>query len=372
MLAMLPENLKNIALACRHDADNDRDRVRSGDASGKVHSWFAPALLHGTRGLFEKSHGTRGHELVIILATRGCQHYFSDELGCTMCGYNNDSTGELQTAESIEAQLEIALQAHETEIANSDAVVAKIFNSGSFFDEDEIPATAQEMILQQFARFPQVKEIAVESRPEFITAEAARRLKGNARQDQRCEVGIGLESWNDEIRLDLINKGFTLEDFLHAHDILKENGIGTKSYVLLKPLFLDEFEAFEDARATIAQLQELGVSTISINPVAIHAHTLVEEFWQRRLYRPPWLWTIALLLHETFTMPSRNKDILVICDPVAGGKPRGAHNCKDAACNQLALDLIKKAVAMQDSFDELDPLASTCACLLEWIDHMHA
>lgn len=363
MLAMLPDNLKNIAIACRHDAERDRDRVRLYDAGGKVHSWFAPALLHETRG----------HELVIILATRGCQHYYSDELGCTMCGYNNDSTGDQEAAESIEAQLEIALQKHENDIANSDAVVAKIFNSGSFFDEDEIPATAQETIIQQLSRFTQIKEIAVESRPEFITTEAIRRLKDNARQDQRCEVGIGLETWNDEIRLDLINKGFTLEDFLHAHAILKENNIGTKAYVLLKPLFLGEVEAFEDARATITRLQELGVSTISINPVAIHAHTLVEEFWQRGSYRPPWLWTITLLLHETFTMP-RNKDVLVLCDPVASGKPRGPHNCKDVTCNQRILDLIKKAVAMQDTIDGLNPLEmdreNACGCFLEWIDQM--
>lgn len=362
---MLPDNLKNIAIACRLDADRDRKRIRSDDAGGKVHSWFAPAMLHDTQG----------HELVIILATRGCQHYYSDELGCTMCGYNNDSTGEQEAAESIEAQLEIALQKHENDIASSDVIVAKIFNSGSFFDKNEIPATAQETIIQQLSRFSQVKEIAVESRPEFITTDAMHRLKENARQDQRCEVGIGLETWNDEIRLDLINKGFTLEEFLHAHDILKENDVGTKAYVLLKPLFLGEVEAFEDARATITRLQELYVSTISINPVAIHAHTLSEHFWNRGLYRPPWLWTIALLLHETFTMPTRNKDVLVLCDPVAGGKPRGPHNCKDSTCNQRILDIIKNAVSMQDTIDGLNPLEMdkdhACGCYLEWIDQMH-
>ena len=365
MRTMLPERMKDLAIACRSDAERDRKKNRSVDARGKVHSWFAPAMLHGTRG----------HELVIILATRGCQHYFSDELGCTMCGYNNDSTGELETAESIETQLEIALQKHENDMASSNDVVVKIFNSGSFFDETEIPAVSQEVIIKRVSSFSRVKEIAVESRPEFITLDAVHRLKGNASQDQRIEVGIGLESWNDEVRLDLVNKGFTREQFLQAHELLKDNGIGTKAYVLLKPLFLDELQSYEDARETINQLQGLGVSTISINPVAIHAHTLAEEFWERGSYRPPWLWTIAMLVHETFTMPSRNKDVLVLCDPVAGGKPRGPHNCKDATCNQHVLDLIKNAIEIQDTLEELNPLASNgttgCSCFLEWIDQMH-
>jgi archaeosine synthase beta-subunit len=365
MRAMLPERLKDIAITCRADAERDRQKHRLVDARSKVHSWFAPAMLHGMHG----------HELVIILATRGCQHYFSDELGCTMCGYNNDSTGGLETPESIEAQLESALQKHENDMASTSDVVAKIFNSGSFFDEDEIPVISQEAIIKRLAGFSQVKEIAVESRPEFITSEATRCLKSNARENQHIEVGIGLESWNDDVRLDLINKGFTREQFLQAHELLKENGIGTKAYVLLKPLFLDEVQAYEDARETISQLQGLGVSTISINPVAIHAHTLVEEFWERNSYRPPWLWTVALLVHETFTMPSRNKDVLVLCDPVAGGKPRGPHNCKDATCNQRVLDVIKNAIYIQDTIEELNPLASNdtmgCNCFLEWIDQMH-
>jgi len=320
-------------------------------------------------------HGKRGHEFVVILTTRGCQHYYSDDLGCTMCGYNNDSAGETVPGDIIAGQFSAALAKHEKEIAGAGNVVAKVFNSGSFFDEKEIPAGVQEQVLASLASLPTVQEVAVESRPEFISQESLCRFKAKLREDQLGEVGIGLETWNDEIRLDFINKGFTRDQFMHVHEILKEHNVGTKVYLLLKPLFLDELAALIDARESMKHLLSLGVSTISINPAAIHANTVMERFWERGKYRPPWLWTAMLLLHEAFTLPARDMNTLVLCDPVAGGKPRGAHNCRDMACNQRALAIIKDAIEQQATVGGLDPRpvagGAACACHLEWLDEMH-
>ncbi|MBN2153628.1 MAG: archaeosine biosynthesis radical SAM protein RaSEA, partial [Candidatus Lokiarchaeota archaeon] len=309
-----------------------------------------------------------------ILLTRGCRHYYSDELGCTMCGYNNDSAGSDVPPEAIVAQFEAALAKHDAELGSASDVVIKIFNSGSFFDEREIPADAQEAILKRAAAIPQVREIAVESRPEFVDAAAARRFEACLRPGQPGEVGIGLETWNDVVRQEFINKGFTLEAFLQAHDVLQSAGIGTKAYVLLKPPFLDERAAFDDAVSTIEHLMALGVSTVSINPVAVHAHTVVERLWERGAYRPPWLRTVRLVLQRAFTSRVRDERALVICDPVGGGKPRGAHDCKDPECNRRSLDAIKAAIEAQAVVPGLDPLTlhggGCCPCALEWLDEM--
>nr|MDO8118653.1 hypothetical protein [Candidatus Sigynarchaeota archaeon] len=65
---------------------------------------------------------------------------------------------------------------------------------------------------------------------------------------------------------------------------------------------------------------------------------------------------------------------LIMCDPVAPGKVRGPHNCKDKACNDSATDLIRAAVASQQSIDGLDPVAGVvearCPCWLEWMDEL--
>ncbi len=361
---MLPDNMQAIARECRQLAGRDKKRRDAASPEAMVHSWFSSAALHGKRG----------HELVAILLTRGCQHYYSDALGCTMCGYNNDSAGEPVPPDAVIAQFEAALAKHDKQLESASDVVVKVFNSGSFFDEQEIPAAAQEAILKRVAAIPQVKEVAVESRPEFVDATSARRFKACLRPGQPGEVGIGLETWNDTIRADFINKGFTRDQFLQAHDALREAGIGTKAYLLLKPPFLGERAAFDDALASIEHVMALGVSTISINPVAIHAHTVVERLWERGMYRPPWLRTVRLLLQRAFTSPVRDERTLVICDPVAGGKLRGAHDCKDPECNQRSLDAIKAAIEAQAAVPGLDPLrlggGDPCGCALQWLDEL--
>lgn len=361
---MMPEELRSIALDCRQQSTKGKKRLYADNPASMVHSWFAPASLHGKQG----------HELVAILLTRGCKHYYSDTLGCTMCGYNNDSAGEPVPPDAVLAQFEAALAKHDGQLRAASDVVVKIFNSGSFFDDQEIPASTQETILKRVASLPQVKEIAVESRPEFLDAASARRFKACLRRDQTGEVGIGLETWNDVVRAEFINKGFTCDHFLQAHDTLREASIGTKVYVLLKPPFLDERAAFDDALASIEHVMALGVSTISINPVTIHANTVVERLWERNMYRPPWLRTVRLLLHSTLTSRVRDERTLIICDPVAGGKPRGPHDCKDPACNDTSLAAIKAATEAQAAVPGLDPMQldarDGCGCALQWLDEM--
>nr|MDO8083341.1 archaeosine biosynthesis radical SAM protein RaSEA [Candidatus Sigynarchaeum springense] len=361
---MIPGDLEAIARQCRDRAGRDKKLRNAASPAEMVHSWFSPAMLHGKRG----------HELVAILLTRGCRHYYSDELGCTMCGYNNDSAGEPVPPDAVLAQLESVLERHDAGMQSTSDVVVKIFNSGSFFDEHEIPAKTQEAILGRLAAIPQVKEVAVESRPEFVDAASACRFKSCLRGDQAGEVGIGLETWNDEVRAEFINKGFTRGQFLAAHDVLRSAGIGTKVYLLLKPPFLGERAAFDDVVSSIEHVMALGVSTVSINPVAIHAHTVVERLWERGAYRPPWLRTVRLVLQRAFTSRVRDDRTLVICDPVAGGKPRGAHDCRDPECNQRSLDLIKAAIEAQAAVPGLDPLRFTgddpCGCGLQWLDEM--
>ncbi|MEX2680114.1 MAG: archaeosine biosynthesis radical SAM protein RaSEA [Candidatus Sigynarchaeota archaeon] len=361
---MFPLDLEVIARECRDRATRNKKKLNAVGPAEMVHSWFAPAMLHGKRG----------HELVVILLTRGCRHYYSNELGCTMCGYNNDSAGEPVPPEAVLAQIESVLVKHDAELQMTSDVVVKIFNSGSFFDELEIPAVIQEKILKRVALMPQVKEIAVESRPEFVDEASARRFKSCLRADQAGEVGMGLETWNDDVRAKFINKGFTREQFLSAHGTLQAAGIGTKVYLLLKPPFLGERAAFDDVVSSIEHLMVLGVSTISINPVAVHAHTVVERLWERGVYRPPWLRTVRLVLQRAFTSRVRDERVLLICDPVAGGKPRGAHDCNDPTCNQRSSETIRAAIEAQDTVPGLDPLqidgSDTCGCTMQWLDEM--
>lgn len=349
------------AIAAWHRACSRRHVIQGGD----VHpvSWLAPAMLHAGPG----------HELVIILKTRGCAHHYSEDGGCTMCGYNNESTGRELDEAAILQQFDGAMDKHREGLTGNTPVVLKIFNSGSFFDDGEIPAGARVGIANRIAGHPAITELAIESRPEFITRERVAAFKEALPRTIAAETGIGLESWDDAIRMDLLHKGFDRDAFLLARDVLGASGMGTKVYIFVKPPFLSEAGALEDAWRTCREAIGLGVSTVSINPATIHAGTLLERLWNDHLYRPPWLYTIRVLLDRMFGLGARSPGTQVLCDPVAGGKPRGPRNCQDKLCNARSLAIIKQAVDTGRTFPSLDPRndpGAECSCMLDWLDEM--
>ena len=357
MIQMLDEYLLKIA---RRGAERHKRKEKI--EKFKAFSWFKPAMLHGSQG----------HELTTILVTRGCRHQQSETTGCTMCGYFKDSASRPLNDDDVIAQFQDVMKKHEVDLKTHDNIVLKIFNSGSFLDPKEISKTVMREILSMAKQCENIKEIAVESRPEFINEDIIQEMKRSIREEQFIEVGIGLETWNDTIRQEFINKGFLLSDFTEAHRVLQSAGVGTKVYLFLKPLFLNENIAIGDLIKSINHLYEMGVSTISINPAAIHEGTIMSYFWNKNQYRPPWLWSVMYLLYRTLKMEKRDKNTLIICDPVAGGKRRGAHNCNDDRCNESALAIISQAIAQQKPIKQLHPSFhirhQTCNCVLEWMD----
>jgi len=283
---------------------------------------------------------------VVILATKGCT--WAQGSGCTMCGYGNDSVGTTVSAEDFEQQLHIALQSYHGE------PLVKIFNSGSFLDDCEIPPSTRSTILSAFS---QARKISVESRPEYITEHTLSTIQDSL-HNQIFEVGIGLETANDFVRDHAINKGFTYTQYKTAADLLRRHHVSVKTYVLVKPPFLTEHEAYEDSLHTIKTIAPL-TDIISLNPVNVQRHTLVEYLWHRDEYRPPWLWTLVQLIQEGHRLyPGHLK-----CDVTGGGNPRGPHNCK--TCDHQVLSALSDFSLHQDTsvFTDL-----SCSCQEQWRD----
>jgi radical SAM enzyme (TIGR01210 family) len=101
------------------------------------------------------------------------------------------------------------------------------------------------------------------------------------------------------------------------------------------------------------------VSTISLNPVNVQRNTLVEDLWEKGKFRPPWLWSVVEVLRHGHKIAEGK--ISIVCDPVAAGKSRGAHNC--GKCDASVLDAIRRFSLDQDgrTFESL-----TCDCRLLW------
>ncbi|MFX1537448.1 MAG: archaeosine biosynthesis radical SAM protein RaSEA [Promethearchaeota archaeon] len=316
--------------------------------TGLVATWTEETPLISKRGMPVLSQ-------VIILSTRGCEWALSDHGGCSMCGYINDSSRRDIDQSLILKQITKALDKHAPP-DNKTVRVVKIFNSGSFFDDKELYPQTRHQILRQLAKNPEIQEVAVESRPEYINEE-----KLNAALDilgeKKLIIGIGVESTSDRIRIECINKGFTFYDIKKATSLIIDRGAFVKAYLLLKPPFLTEIESLWDTYRSVKVLNELKVQAISLNPCTVQKGTLVEKLFRRGQYRPPWLWTVLESLKNNL---QKFPHIKILCEPTGVGSLRGSRNC--GKCDKVVAQIIKE-ISLHQKITVEEP---SCGCKDIW------
>ncbi|NPA47749.1 MAG: archaeosine biosynthesis radical SAM protein RaSEA [Thermococci archaeon] len=260
--------------------------------------------------------GKPGRALFVILPTIGCYRYRIGK-ACYMCAYPTAAPARKWSQKELLEYLQKALQT----AAGYERVAVRIFTSGSFLDDSELrPETRREMF-RLISRMENVREIVVESRSELVRYEAVRELAEIA-GDRHFEVAIGLETANDDVADVAINKGNTFADFVRAADTVHSAGAYVKTYLLLKPAFMSEMNAIEDVKASIIKAEPY-TDTFSINPTNVQRGTLYERLWEKREYRPPWLWSVVEVLRWAKEELDGKR---VLCDPVGAGSKRGPHN----------------------------------------------
>lgn len=314
------------------------------NVTAKTHNLNTPVRCWREADLYNKQ---KIQAYVIILRTKGCSWMY--ESGCSMCGYFNDSALQEVSPENIQNQINTALKGYNKE------PLIKIFTSGSYLDSEEIPKQQQFEILNTLYNAGATK-ISVESRPDYITEEFLEDYHKYL-PNKDFEVGIGLETADDNIREHNINKGFSFQDYKKAATRLQDNAISVKTYVLHKPPFLSEQTAITDAQETIKKAAPYS-NIISLNPVNVQKNTIVDYLYHRHLYRPPYLWSVIEILKTALDYAPNTH---IKCDPAGGGSRRGAHNGR--CCDKKILAAIKTFSLTQDS----TPLKQIdCSCKKEW------
>ncbi len=287
--------------------------------------------------------------LTIILNTGGCR--WARAGGCTMCGYVAESVeGGTVAHEDLMTQVQTCLD-HERENAEDPAGQVKIYTSGSFLDEREIPVETRQSIAETFA---DRDRIVVESLPDFVDRE---KIADFTDRGLATDVAVGLETATDRVRRDCVNKYFGFAEFERAAADAREAGAGVKAYLLMKPPFLSESEAIADMKRSIGRCADVaGCHTVSMNPCNVQRHTMVEDLFHADGYRPPWLWSVADVLEST-----ADEDVIVVSDPVGHGSDRGPHNCGD--CDDRVQRAIKDFDLRQEAavFEQV-----SCACERTW------
>ena len=281
--------------------------------------------------------------MVMIMRTGGC--CWAKTGGCTMCGYRTASLSTV-TEEDLNRQIDEALSKYKGE------PFVKIYTSGSFLDEKEIPAAIRQRILKVFSG---CERILIESRPEFVKKEVLSTLP------KTMTIALGLESSDPDVLKTSIDKGFTPDDSRRAGMLIREAGLTVRTYLLLKPPFLTESAAIEDAVASALFADEFS-NEISINPLNVQRGTYAERLWRAGELRPPWIWSLTEVLRKL----SGSVHARLMSSPSGGGTMRGIHNC--GKCDKEILEGIERFSFSQDVKD----LDAKCGCIGDWQTYLES
>ena len=318
-------------------------------------SWYQDDLLYSGAG----------KSIFVILPSPGCSWALGDSGGCSMCSYIADCSLEPIDSEKIVESFKKEIAKYNDEIESitkfSSAplpIAVKIFASGSFLNPVEIPKDARDEILEILANMDEIKEIIIESRPEYVKTEILEEILSIIK-DKLFEISIGLESENDFIREEKINKGFSKQDFeasiLKIVKLKKKYNIKSKAYILVKPILTSEKEAIEDAINTAKYAKKVGVDRISFTPATIHKGTLIERLWRQQAYSPPWIWSLVEIINEV----RKNLNFPSFMDTSGFGTRRGSYNCKK--CNKELKHKIIHSNLNQSLIKEVE-----CDCKNKW------
>lgn len=322
--------------------ENTTDSVR------KRESWDAtePATVYKTPEVLPD--GTPCTAATVIFRTRGCVWWWKS--GCTFCGYFNDVRDDV-TADDLFAQWEEAKRRLDDFEGCS---MVKVYTSGTFFEDRENPPEWQEAILRE--THERGLHLVIEAQAQLCTPE---KLAWVAERHPGCTVAVGLEAYDDAVLRFHVNKGFSTKQWHRSVDMLRDNGLRVKTYLLFKPPFMSEGDALELTCRWISQVAPLS-DDVSVNPMNIQKRTIVERLFRNREYRPPWLWSLVEMMERVHDDISEAQTRIIV-HPTAAGRIRGAHNC--GACDAEVVAAIERYSVSGDTreFADLD-----CDCKRVW------
>lgn len=276
----------------RSDIRSIMRQIRANTPKAASPTWRKPADLSKR---FDFLNGDKVRAASITLFPSGCQ--YAAQGGCTMCGeWSGSNLGELVSAEFHVAQFAAAVA---DVFSENDTQWIRIYQEGSFLNPKEVDPGARETILKLGSALKGVQRLTIESLPEYLTHDMAASIRACVRSEVQMVIGIGLEAKNEFIRTVCVGKGSVLTSYQRAVEAAKANNLVTLAYVLIKPPFLSEKEAIDEAISATKYAFEIGFDEVYIQAGSIHEWSLAEMLSFEGLYNPPWLWSVIEIVKQT-------------------------------------------------------------------------
>jgi len=258
-----------------------------------------------------------GKRLVMGFSHVHCKYRGNDDLklGCYSCGFY---AGAGQGSAGVASYSEQFAQTIRQTYFISDYDVIEFLSDGSFLSQ--VPNTREQreyiddIFRNHISRYPRIKRVLIEERPDELLKDSAINfklltdiVKNKLNENQTLEVGMGLECQDDYVREACINKGFSKKEFEDAIKKIKEisyeckGRISPLAYILVKPPFLTEREAIDEALRTLQYLKKLSdyenIEIIpKLEPTVISKGTMQEVLFTNDEYTPLNYWSILEII----------------------------------------------------------------------------
>lgn len=252
---------------------NDQEILQARGARNPVSQQRPYAFLHEIE---PSAAGLPVEIATLFLTNRECP------FRCLMCDLWKNTTEEMVSVGSIPEQIRYALDRLPA------ARQIKLYNSGNFFDakaipRDDLPAITE--LVQPFER------VIVENHPLLCNKSCADFQKQIAGQ---LEIALGLETIHPDV-LPALNKRMTQDDFARAVEFLLERSIEVRTFILLRPPFLEEAEGIEWAIRSVEYAFSLGVGCCAVIPTR-PGNGMLEQLQSRGQFASPELSSIEEVL----------------------------------------------------------------------------
>lgn len=244
------------------------------DKTKPLFHWYVDCLL--------------GKELIFALYTRPCRYG-----KCTFCGLPAMSVGgEYVGPKDIEKQIDFILSEYTIEQLEGVRKVS-IYTASSSLDQESLPTRSLMYLALKISDFPYLKLLSLETRPEYVEDWELKALKNIFGEKVDVEIGIGYETFNLELRNNILHKGLSIKDLENLMTLLRENHCCLKAYLMIKPHFsLSEEDGIIEAFNGIDELSNLqdkyGVPvSVHLNPTYIAENCSMTSDMIKFGYEPP-------------------------------------------------------------------------------------
>ncbi len=166
-------------------------------------------------------------------------------------------------------------------LTGEDVDVLKIYNSGVFIDDAQIPRGVRKFIFDEL-RERNINHLVIEIWPPFFNDVKAEQLKEDAK-NLNLHLAMGLESADDKVLL-TIEKGSTLNHFIKASEVARKHGFYVRAYVMVNlPGVKDIKKDFEN---TMNIALKYADSIAVLNTFAYSGYAKLFDLWLESKWKP--------------------------------------------------------------------------------------